>query len=191
MDLSLENLFSTIIRTEREAEQEKKLCDEVKTNIETRQARLNDLKKTAVEQHQKIEHLEYCVSKSSTGLSIVKFIEEFLENKLKEIQREIKDNFEKLDTVENEKILKFANWASDVLENSSPGNEIRKSGAYPAAADTQSLIPASPEDALIAEERILIRELQLQKETLLNEPVVSSEFLELRNKLADNNSSQE
>ncbi|KAI8777181.1 hypothetical protein BgiBS90_021384 [Biomphalaria glabrata] len=124
MDSVLDNLFSAIIRTENEAEQEKKLCKEAKDNIESQQTKLVDLTLAAGELRQKIENLEVCYNKSNATVSVLKLTEEYFEGVLQQIQQEIRDNTDKLNSDTSSKLHNFIGTIDDLQEGLCSGQNV-------------------------------------------------------------------
>uniref|UniRef100_A0A2C9LS44 Uncharacterized protein n=1 Tax=Biomphalaria glabrata TaxID=6526 RepID=A0A2C9LS44_BIOGL len=178
MDSVLDNLFSAIIRTENEAEQEKKLCKEAKDNIESQQTKLVDLTLAAGELRQKIENLDKLNSDTSS--------------KLHNFIGTIDDLQEGLCSGQN--VTGFHELSEHVdiqtqLESENDCHHEMKDDQYTARRHEMVTLSDSLQRQIIETERLLrqereaIEKLKHERRTLLEEPKSGEQFKKLQFKL--------
>uniref|UniRef100_A0A2C9LRW6 Uncharacterized protein n=1 Tax=Biomphalaria glabrata TaxID=6526 RepID=A0A2C9LRW6_BIOGL len=184
MDSVLDNLFSAIIRTENEAEQEKKLCKEAKDNIESQQTKLVDLTLAAGELRQKIENLDKLNSDTSSKLhNFIGTIDDLQEGLCSGQNvtgfHELSEHVDIQTQLESENVFSIATDCHHEM----------KDDQYTARRHEMVTLSDSLQRQIIETERLLrqereaIEKLKHERRTLLEEPKSGEQFKKLQFKL--------
>ncbi|KAK7008628.1 hypothetical protein BgiMline_000076 [Biomphalaria glabrata] len=181
MDSVLDNLFSAIIRTENEAEQEKKLCKEAKDNIESQQTKLVDLTLATGELRQKIENLDKLNSDTSSKLhNFIGTIDDLQEGLCS--GRNVTGYHELSEHVDIQTQLLES-------ENATDCHHEMKDDQYTARRHEMVTLSDSLQwqiietERLLSQEREAIEKLKHERRTLLEEPKSGEQFKKLQFKL--------